>query len=261
MESSVYDQLRHTADRKGAGFVVLIDPDKLDEAELASFARKCAEADVDALFIGGSLLHATEVEQYLERLKTVTELPVIGFPGSLSQLSPNLDALLYLSVISGRNPEYLIGQHVSAAPLIQRLELEPISTGYMLVESGRATTAQYMTGSKPLPRHKPEIAAATALAGEMMGMKLLFADGGSGADDPVPEEMIAAISESCSVPLVVGGGITTPAEVERKVAAGAQFVVIGDAIEKRRDGAYIGELAAAAHQAQAESELPASGLG
>ena len=255
MDLSIYDRLLEIGEENRAGFIVLIDPDEISLDKIPSFASRCAERGVDAFFIGGSLLHSTELEQLLEQIKAVVDLPVIGFPGSLSQLSPGLDAVLYLSIVSGRNPEHLIGQHVYAAPLIQRLEVEPISTGYMLVESGRPTTAQYMSNSEPLPRHKPEIAAATALAAEMMGMKLLYADGGSGADKTVPEPMIKAIDEACSIPLLVGGGISTPAEVERKVEAGASFIVIGHAIEQRPDAGYIGELAAAAHGAVVPQSL------
>jgi putative glycerol-1-phosphate prenyltransferase len=246
---ATYDRLLATAHHKGAGFIVLIDPDKLPEAELPGFAARCAEADVDALFLGGSLMHAAELDRYIHTLAAATELPVVGFPGTLTQISGALDAVLYLSVVSGRNPEHLIGQHVHAAPIIKRLGIEPIPTGYMLVESGPMTTAQYMSGSIPLPRNKPEIAAATALAAEMMGMRLLFTDGGSGAEHPVSEAIIAAIAQTCTVPLVVGGGLRTPAEVARKVAAGARFVVVGNAIEQNGDAAYIADLAAAAHTA------------
>ncbi len=246
---STYDRLLACAHEQGAGFVVLIDPDKLEEEDLPRFAARCAAAGVDALFLGGSLMHATELDRYIHTLKAATTLPVVGFPGSLTQISGALDAVLYLSVVSGRNPEHLIGQHVHAAPLIRRLGLEPIPTAYMLVESGRLTAAQYMSGSAPLPRAKPDIAAATALAAEMMGMRLLFTDAGSGAEQPVPEEMIAAITEMCSVPLIVGGGLRTPEAVARKVAAGARFIVIGNAIEQRDDAAYIADLAAAAHAA------------
>lgn len=246
---STYDRLLATARRKGAGFIVLIDPDKLAEDALPGFAERCAEADVDALFLGGSLMHAAALDRYIHALAAATDLPVVGFPGTLTQISGALDAVLYLSVVSGRNPEHLIGQHVHAAPMIRRLGLEPIPTAYMLVESGRMTTAQYMSGSIPLPRNKPEIAAATALAAEMMGMRLLFTDGGSGAEHPVSEEIIAAITQTCASPLVVGGGLKTPQEVARKVAAGARFIVVGNAIEQNGDAAYIADLAAAAHAA------------
>ncbi len=245
--ASVYQHLLDVRHARGAAFIVLIDPDRLPEAALPALARRCHDAGVDALFVGGSLLHAPAFGTYLRRLRAVTHLPLIGFPGSVSQLSAELDAVLYLSVVSGRNPEYLFGQHVHAAPVIRRLGIEPIATGYMLVESGRATTAQYISHTLPLPRHKPDVAAATALAAEMMGMRLLYADGGSGADRTVPEEMIAAICEVCTVPLVVGGGLRTPDEVARKVRAGAGLVVVGTALEQRPDAAYLAELAAAAH--------------
>lgn len=243
----IYDHLMNARRTKGAGFIVLIDPDKLPEEALPGFAARCAEAEVDALFVGGSLMHQTELDRYVRALKAASPLPVVGFPGSLNQVTPSLDAVLFLSVISGRNPEFLFGQHVYAAPLIQRLGIEPISTGYMLIESGRTTTAQYMSYTMPLPRHKPDVAAATALAAEMMGMRLLFTDGGSGADHPVPEEMIEAITHCCTVPLVVGGGLRTPDEIASKVQAGASFIVVGNAIEQRPDSHYIADLAAAAH--------------
>jgi putative glycerol-1-phosphate prenyltransferase len=245
---SVYDHLLDVRRRKGAGFIVLVDPDKLAEREAPAFAERCTAAGADALFIGGSLMHQNEVDRLLGRIKLATDLPVVGFPGTMNQLWAACDAVLYLSVVSGRNPDHLIGQHVHAAPLIKRLGLEPIPTGYMLIESGRMTTAQYMNGSLPLPRHKPEIAAATGLAAEMMGMRLLFTDAGSGAEHSVAPEMIAAITETCSIPLVVGGGLKTPEAVAARVEAGAGFIVIGNAIEGRPgDGTYVAELAAAAH--------------
>ncbi len=246
---ATYDYLLAAAHARGAGFLVLIDPDKLPQERLPAFAARCAEAEADAFFVGGSLMHATELDGYVRALRAATELPVVGFPGTLHQISGALSAVLYLSVVSGRNPEHLIGQHVHAAPLIRRLGLEPIPTAYMLVESGRLTTAQYMSGSAPLPRAKPDIAAATALAAEMMGMRLLFTDAGSGAEQPVPEEMIGAITETCRIPLVVGGGLKTPEAVAQKVAAGAQFIVVGNAIEHNDDAAYIADRAAAAHAA------------
>lgn len=242
---------------QGGAFIVLIDPDKTPFQTLPSFVEKCEVAGVDALFLGGSLMHAPELDRFAAEIKSVSDLPLIGFPGALNQLSANLDALLYLSVISSRNPELLIGQHVKAAPIIKRLQLETIATGYMLVESGSLTTAQYMTHSMPLPRRKPDVAAATALAAQYMGMQTLFADGGSGAEKEVPLEMIEAISETCSIPLITGGGISSPESVAERIDAGASFVVIGNAIEKNPDLHYIAELAAAAHSRVARA-IPAS---
>lgn len=250
---SIYDYLLATKREKGAGFIVLIDPDKLAERDVPEFAERCTAAGVDAFFIGGSLMHSGELDRYVGRLKLTTDRPIIGFPGSVSQLASAYDAVLFLSVMSGRNPDLLIGQHVHAAPMIKRFGMEPIPTAYLLIESGRMTTAQYMSGSAPIPRHKPKIAAATALAAEMLGMRLIFTDGGSGAEHPVSQEMIAAITQMVEIPLVVGGGIRTPEGVAGRVEAGASFIVIGNAIENRADdGAYIAELADAAHTAMAQ---------
>lgn len=246
--TQVYDQLLAAQREHGAGFIVLIDPDKLPAERTHRLVDLCASSGADAFFIGGSLIHAGEVEACVRRVKEASPVPVIGFPGALNQIAPSLDAVLFLSVISSRNPDYLFGQHVYAAPLIRRLGIEAISTGYMLVESGRCTTAQYMTHSMPLPRHKPEVAAATALAAEMMGMRMLFTDAGSGADAPVPAELIASVTETCAIPLVVGGGLRTSDDVQRCVRNGAAFVVVGNAIEERPDAAYVAELASAAHE-------------
>lgn len=246
LTTSVFDRVLRAGCARGGGIIVLIDPDKLPFARIPAFAENCERAGVAALFVGGSLLHTVDLDRYVAEIKRATCLPVIGFPGSVGQLVRPLDAVLYLSIISGRNPEYLFGQHVQAAPLIKQLGIEPIPTGYMLVESGVTTTAQYMSGSLPLPRHKPDLAAATALAAEMMGMKLLFADGGSGADAPVPLALVRAITATCTIPLIVGGGVRTPEAVAERIEAGAAFVVIGTALEENADGAFLSELAAAA---------------
>lgn len=227
--------------------MVLIDPDKQPAAVLPPVMSYCEDAGVDALFLGGSLMHSGEFDGYARELKSCTELPVIGFPGSVSQVSGWLDAILFLSLVSGRNPEYLIGQHVLAAPKLHWLKLETIATAYMLVESGGLNTAQYMSGSMPLPRSKPDIAVATALAAEMMGMALHYLDGGSGARKPVPVEMVSAVSETCHRPVMVGGGLKTPRDVSDRVAAGARLIVVGNAIEDRPDRGYIAELSDAAH--------------
>lgn len=247
--TTTYEHLNAVRAAKGAGLLVLIDPDKHSLDVLPSACRRYEHAGVDALLVGGSLLHQAGFEAYVDAVKSSTGLPVIGFPGSLNQISGRLDAILYLSVVSSRNPEYLFGQHVHAAPILRRLGIEPISTGYMLIESGRLTTAQYMMHSMPLPRHKPEIAAATALAAEMMGMKMLYADAGSGADHPVPEHIIRAIKLACSHPVIVGGGLHMPEQVRSAVDAGADFIVVGHALERRADAAFLNDLVAAAHPA------------
>jgi phosphoglycerol geranylgeranyltransferase len=245
--SLVFRQLLDVRDRSGACFVLLIDPDDTPEASLPGLAERAELSGVDAFFLGGSLVHATELDRYVATLKRHTELPVIGFPGAITQVVSNLDALLFLTVISGRNPDYLIGRQVVAAPLVRQMGLETIATGYMLVESGAITTAQYVVGSLPLPRSKVDIAVATAMAGEMLGLQLAFLDAGSGADLAVPDEMVAAIAAQVEMPIVVGGGIRRPEEVASKAAAGASFVVVGNAFEHSADLGFMREMVAAAH--------------
>jgi phosphoglycerol geranylgeranyltransferase len=245
--SSVFDTLLSVRAQQGAGLIVLVDPDKLPEHRMDKFLASCAEAGVDAIFMGGSLVHVADLGRYVRRLKQASPLHVIGFPGSITQIVSELDAVLFLSVISSRNAELLFGQHVAAAPIIRSMGLETIPTGYMLVESGRMTSAQYMSHSLPLPRHNTDIGVATALAAEMLGMRMLYADAGSGAEWPIPSEWIHAVSDAVRLPLVVGGGLQKPSDVERAVLAGASFVVVGTALESRADRGFMSELAAAAH--------------
>ncbi len=239
-----------TIDERGAAFVVLVDPDRFEAESLGQFCERCLRSGVDAFFVGSSVLIRSDFDVFCRQLKRESALPVVGFPGSVSQISAELDAVLFLSIVSGRNPEYLFGQHVHAAPLVRRLGVEPISTAYMLVESGATTTAQYMSSSMPLPRSKPDVAAATALAAEMLGMRLLFTDAGSGAQAPVPVEIVSAIAETCSAPLVVGGGLRSPEAVSDRVEAGAGVIVIGNAVERRSDEGFLTELGHAVHVAQ-----------
>ena len=166
--------------------------------------------------VGGSLIIDGDIKVFIEKIKKTTSLPVIIFPGEVNQVCSQADAILFISVVSGRNPEHLIGKHVLAAPLIKKSKIEPISTGYIIVESGSMTTAEYISGSLPVPRNKPEIAAATALAAQYLGMKLIYLEAGSGASQPVPNEMVKAVSEYCNIPVIVGGGIKKPANCQRK---------------------------------------------
>lgn len=227
--------------------MVLLDPDKESVGGLSGKIETFQKAGVDAFFVGGSLVHSANVEDVIWKIKSSTTLPVVGFPGSLNQISRHLDAVLYLSVVSGRNADMLFGRHVYVAPIIKQLGIEPIPTAYMLVESGLLTTAQYLNNSLPLPRSKPDMAAATALAAEMMGMKLLYLEGGSGAKEPVPTSLIQAVAQTCESPIAVGGGLTTPNQVRERVEAGASIVVVGNAIEANGGESFIREMAAAAH--------------
>ena len=242
-----YKYLLNTIETKGAAYLVLLDPDKLSEAKLIPFVRHCEKSGVDGFLIGGSLMISGDLDSFVEKVKIETSLPAIIFPGSINQISPVADAILFLSVISGRNAEHLIGKHVTASPLIKRAKVEPISTGYVLVESGVTTTAVYMSGSFPVPRNKPEIAAATALAGEYLGMKFIYLEAGSGALESVPDEMVKAVSEECSIPIIVGGGIRNPQTARRKVDNGASIIVTGNFFENENNWDLIKDFANAIH--------------
>jgi putative glycerol-1-phosphate prenyltransferase len=242
-----YKYLLNTIETKGAAYLVLLDPDKLSEAKLIPFIRHCEKSGVDGFLIGGSLMISGDLDSFVEKVKIETSLPAIIFPGSINQISPVADAILFLSVISGRNAEHLIGKHVTASPLIKRAKVEPISTGYILVESGVTTTAVYMSGSFPVPKNKPEIAAATALAGEYLGMKFVYLEAGSGAQDSVPDEMVKAVSDECSIPIIVGGGIRNPQTARRKVDNGASIIVTGNFFENENNWDLIKDFANAIH--------------
>lgn len=232
-----------------AGFWVLIDPDRHAPAEAARRAEAAQRAGADAILVGSSILISDNFAATVELVKRAASVPVLLFPGSTAQLSGDADAVLFLSLISGRNPELLIGQHVRAAPVIRSLGLEVIPTGYLLIESGTLTATEYMSDTKPIPRAKPDIAMAHALAAEYLGMRLVYLDAGSGARQPVPPEMIAACASYITLPIIVGGGIHDGAAAQAAVSAGASFIVVGNALERARGGALLGELAAAVHGA------------
>ncbi len=243
----IYNYLQNTIQNKGAAYLVLLDPDKEFGDKLDKFIRHCEMSGVDGFLVGGSLLVDGNFNYFIEQVKLATNLPVIIFPGSVNQISPKADAILFISVVSGRNAEHLIGKHVIAAPMLKNFNLEPISTGYIIVESGAMTTAEYMSGSLPLPRNKPGIAAATALAAEYLGMKLVYLEAGSGADQSVPNEMIKAVSEICSIPVIVGGGIRNPQTAKEKVESGAKVIVTGNFFEHQENWNLIKEFAEAVH--------------
>ncbi len=243
----VYEQLLQIREEKGAGYLVLIDPDKQSMQEAIELAQVCSESGVDGLLLGGSLMFTHIFDELIKGIKAVCPLPLIIFPGSTRQLSPYADAILYLSLISGRNAHYIIGDQVLAAPVIKSMKLEAISTAYMLIESGNITSAQFLSDTRPIPREKPDISVAHAMAAELLGMRMIYLEAGSGAHLSVPEEHIAAIGRYTSLPFIVGGGIRAPEEAARKVAAGASFIVIGNVIEKNRDRALICAFAESIH--------------
>jgi len=242
-----YSYMVDIIEKKGAVYLLLIDPDKISGEKLRSFVSACDKAGVDGFLVGGSLLMGGSLETTIDVIKQSSKLPVIIFPGAVHQLYKHADAVLYISLISGRNAEHIIGKHIIAAPIIKQMELEPISTGYMLIESGTKTTAEYISGSLPIPRNKSEIAVATALAAQYLGMKLIYLEGGSGAQFSVPKEMVSAVSKAVDIPVIVGGGIRTPQEAREKVEHGAKIVVTGNFFEEEKNWKLLKEFAEAIH--------------
>ncbi len=210
---------------------VLIDPDKYSSKSLIDVVVVARKAMVSYFLVGGSLLERDNLDETIRVIKDNCEIPVIIFPGDVLQSNDKADAILLLSLISGRNPELLIGKHVVAAPYLKESGLEILPTGYMLIDSGRPTTASYMSNSLPIPANKDGIAVSTAMAGEMLGLKLIYMDGGSGAMNPISTSMIENVKSAISVPLIVGGGITTPQLASERFKAGADVIVVGNAIE------------------------------
>lgn len=223
---SFYEQISGSGNK----IALLIDPDKHNVPGLIATVYAANEAGVKVIFVGGSLL-STEIDTTVEIIKKHTDIPVFLFPGSIMQISSKADALLFLSMVSGRNPEYLIGNHVLAAPYIRKTKLEVIPTGYILIEGGATTSVEYISNTKPIPSAKTDIIVSTAMASEMLGHKLIYLESGSGALNHVPPNVIAEVKRNISVPLIVGGGINTPEKFKVVAEAGADIVVVGTAVE------------------------------
>ena len=244
--SHIYSSLQEARKRKKKKFSVLIDPDKLRLGKLNKVIDLAQQAEVDYFFIGGSLIVNDMLDKVLTDIKKSCDIPMILFPGNSFQLSYKADGILFLSLISGRNADLLIGNHVISAPFIKVSPLEVIPTGYMLIDGGIETTVSYMSNTRPIPRDKDDIALCTAIAGEMLGLKMIYMDAGSGAKTPISTDMIGTVSSGINIPLTVGGGINTPEKAVANVHAGADNIVVGNAIEK--DPQLILDMAQAIHE-------------
>lgn len=245
MSKSILHTIQNAKAQNKKLLALLVDPDTPDDNALIEIINQANKAKVDLIFMGGSLLVKDILDHCIELVKSKTSIPVILFPGSIMQVSPKADAILFLSLISGRNPDLLIGNQIIAAPYIKQSGLETLATGYMLIDSGKPTTASYMSGSMPIPHDKPEIAACTAMAGEMLGLGLIYMDGGSGADKTVSPKMISTVSQHVENPLIIGGGIKSPEAAKQICEAGATVVVVGNATEKNPE--ILSEIAEAIH--------------
>ncbi|MCU4154807.1 geranylgeranylglyceryl/heptaprenylglyceryl phosphate synthase [Carboxylicivirga sp. A043] len=227
----IYNQILSRFQNKEKQLAYLIDPDKFDWNNIEQLKVVLKQTTPDLLLIGGSLI-SVDTSAFVKELKAVIDMPVVLYPGSSVQVCKDIDAVLFLSLISGRNPEFLISHHVAAAPQIKANNIEAISTGYMLVDGGSNTSVQYISQTIPIPSDKNDIAVATALAGQYLGMKLIYMDAGSGAENSVSGEMIKAVKSALDIPLMIGGGIRSVDAVKRACKAGADIIVVGNVLEQ-----------------------------
>ena len=246
MKNKIYQQILTKKKAGKKSFADLIDPDKVDARKIEKSVVLAIEANVDYFFMGGSLVTSNHLDAIIQQIKKLCSIPVVLFPGHPSQVSNYADALLYLSLISGRNPDLLIGQHVLSAYRVKTSGLEVIPTGYLVIDGGVPTSVSYISNTSPIPADKTDIAVSTAIAGEMLGLKLIYMDAGSGAKFAIPENMIVKVAENIDIPIIVGGGITTPAKAAANCKAGADVIVVGNAIEK--DASLITKIAGAVHE-------------
>lgn len=213
---------------------LLIDPDKVTDEKLIFLSKNAEKSGFDLILVGSSLLF-NDIHSIIKKIKKYSTLPIYIFPGNSMQLSEKADGILFLSLVSGRNPDFLIGQHVIAAPIIKKMNLKVIPTAYILIESGNTTSVEYLSNTKPIPSNKIDIILATALASEMLGFKMVYLEAGSGAKKTIPPEIIKKISENISLPIIVGGGIKKVEQAQQYFDKGANTVVIGNAIEKNME--------------------------
>ena len=245
----LFDKLEYIRKDRGALAVALIDPDTKNDEILLSMINLINECDFDIMFVGGSLISDNDFDRRLEFIKHNTNLPLVIFPGSSNQLSAHADAILYLSLISGRNPQYLIGEHVKSAPLIYNLSIETIPTAYILLESGVRSSVEVVSDTKPIPMEKHDIILAHALAGQYLGKSLIFLESGSGAKNHVTCEILTYIKPHLTIPIIVGGGVNSAASADALVKAGADYIVTGTQLEDLPRRTELIKFTQAVHQA------------
>jgi phosphoglycerol geranylgeranyltransferase len=238
LNGEILNSIKQKAKERKPQIAVLIDPDKTCKNDLKDFLNRVNNSSIDYIFVGGSLIF-NNIDSYISSIKTHTKKPVIIFPGSAMHISNYADGILLLSMISGRNPDFLIGNHVIAAPHLYNSKLEILSTSYLLIDGGKTSSVEYISNTKPIPADKNDIAIATAIAGEMLGHNLIYLEAGSGAINSVPNSMITEVKKKISTPIIVGGGIRTKSEIQDKFNAGADVVVIGNVLEENSDWSFI----------------------
>ena len=245
---SIFNQLEKTRQIRGAIAVALIDPDIKNGDKLFSMIDTINESDFDIIFVGGSLISDNEFDKRIKSIKSNTNLPVIIFPGSSKQISKDADAILFLSLISGRNPQYLIGEHVQAAPLIHKLSIETIPTAYILLDGGIRSSVEVVSDTKPIPMEKHDIILAHALAGEYLGKSFIFLESGSGAKHHATCEILSYLKPHINIPIIVGGGVNTIESAGALVEAGANYIVTGSQLEGLATVAHLNNFTRAIHR-------------
>ncbi len=245
---STFSILEKIRINRGAVAIALLDPDIKNDNGLIKMVHLVNESDFDAIFIGGSLISDNEFESRLEEVVKNTDLPVIIFPGSSNQLSKHANAVLFLSLISGRNPQYLIGEHVKSAPIIHNMNLETIPTAYILLDGGVRSSVEIMSNTSPIPMSKHDIILAHALAGEYLGNKFVFLESGSGSVNHASSEVVSVLSKQLKIPIIVGGGVNSPDSAKKLVLAGAGYIVTGSKIEQHPSSQDLNEFTSAIHQ-------------
>jgi len=248
MKTKIYNYLLDVVREKGAGYFVLIDPDKKNHSNIEELVQAANKSEVDALLVGGSLMMDSKNHDRVAQIKKYAEMPVIFFPGGVTQLNGYYDAMFFMSILSGRNPHYLIGEQAIAAPIVKDIGIETIPMGYLLLDGGTTSTVEFMSSTKPIPMDRPDITVAHALAAQYLGMKIVYLEAGSGAKIPVSVETIEAVNSQIEIPIIVGGGIKTPKAAEERVKAGASFIVTGTITEKSENLSVMKDFADAIHK-------------
>ena len=247
MQNQIYKYLLSVLKEKGAGYLVLIDPDQKNDSKIEEFVHTANQSEVDALLVGGSLMMDSKNHERVELIKKNAKMPVIFFPGGVQQLNGHYDAMFFMSILSGRNPHYLIGEQAIAAPIVKDIGIETIPMGYILIDGGTTTTVEFMSSTKPIPMDRPDITVAHCLAAQYLGKKIVYLEAGSGAKYPVSTGTIAIVKEQIDIPVIVGGGIRTPDDASERVAAGADFIVTGTITEKSDDLSMMKQFSEAIH--------------
>ena len=241
----VLSKLQNSVEVNGTSFILLIDPDKKNNDKIDKLVEHANMNGVDAIFVGGSLMMDSLYHERIERIKYISNVPLVLFPGAINQINRHFDAMLFMSLLSGRNPHYLIGEQVLAAPIVKDIGVETIPTGYVLIDGGSPTTVEFVSGTRPLPPSRIDLIISHALAAQFLGMDILYLEAGSGAKKRVPNEVVEMVAKESQLDIIVGGGIKSPNDASELAQAGASFVVVGSAIEKSIES--MNDFAAAIH--------------